>query len=60
MTIDEQFNSIPKDQFPNHIALIPNGNRTWAKLKGLTAIDGHNEGVEVLIKFSRIIRKWGW
>ncbi len=59
MTIDEQFNSIPKEELPKHIALIPNGNRTWAKLNGKTAIEGHNIGVEVLIKFSRIIRKWG-
>lgn len=59
MTIDEQFNSIPKEELPNHIAIIPNGNRTWAKINGLTAAEGHNLGVEVLIKLSRIIRKWG-
>lgn len=59
MTIDEQFNSIPKEELPKHIAIIPNGNRTWAKLNGLSATEGHNTGVEVLIKFSRIIREWG-
>ncbi len=59
MTIDEQFNAIPKEDFPKHVAIIPNGNRTWAKLNGLSAQEGHNTGVEVLIKFSRIIRQWG-
>ena len=59
MSIDEQFNAIPKEELPRHIALIPNGNRTWAKLNGLSNVEGHNTGVEALINFSRIIRKWG-
>ena len=59
MTIDEKFNSIPKEDFPNHIAIIPNGNRTWAKQNGKDIREGHNAGVEVLIKFARIIRQWG-
>src|SRR4030066_955894 len=59
MTIDEKFNLIKKEDMPKHVAIIPNGNRTWAKLHGLTAVEGHNTGVEILIKFARIIKKWG-
>ena len=59
MTIEEKFNSIPQEKFPNHIAIIPNGNRTWAKKHGTTVQEGHNAGVEVLIKFARVIRQWG-
>lgn len=59
MTIAEEFDLIPKEKFPKHIAIIPNGNRTWARQKGLSPQEGHNVGVEVLIKFSRIIRSWG-
>lgn len=59
MTIQEQFNAITKEKMPNHIAIIPNGNRTWARENNLQPTDGHNAGVEVLIKFARIIRKWG-
>jgi undecaprenyl diphosphate synthase len=59
MTVREAFKSIPQEKFPNHIAIIPNGNRTWARQKGLPITEGHNAGVEVLIKFARIIRKWG-
>lgn len=59
MNVVEKFNSIPKEAFPNHIAIIPNGNRTWARKMGLPITEGHNAGVEVLIKFARIIRKWG-
>ena len=59
MNTQEKFNSISKDQLPKHIAIIPNGNRTWAKRQGLPITEGHNAGVEVLIKFARIMRKWG-
>lgn len=59
MTIEEQFNAIPREEMPNHIAIIPNGNRTWAKLNGLKATDGHNAGVEILIRFARLAKKWG-
>lgn len=31
---------------PRHIAVIPDGNRRWAKQRGLPAISGHKEGVE--------------
>ena len=31
---------------PQHIAIIPDGNRRWAKQKGLLAWKGHGEGVK--------------
>lgn len=40
---------------PNHLAIIPDGNRRWAKEKGLHPWDGHEEGakkVEELIKYA--------
>ncbi|MDD5569184.1 MAG: polyprenyl diphosphate synthase [Candidatus Pacebacteria bacterium] len=36
--------------YPNHIALIPDGNRRWAKRKGLSAMFGHEKGAETLEK----------
>lgn len=30
-----------KDYFPKHVAIIPDGNRRWAKEKGRPAIEGH-------------------
>ncbi len=33
--------------FPKHIAIIPDGNRRWAKKKGLLSFLGHNKGAEV-------------
>ncbi len=44
---------------PNHICIIPNGNRTWAREHGLPETEGHNVGVEVLAKLTRYMRKRG-
>ena len=35
---------------PNHIALIPDGNRRWAKKRGLPSIIGHTKGSDALEK----------
>ncbi|MFI5205880.1 MAG: polyprenyl diphosphate synthase, partial [Candidatus Paceibacterales bacterium] len=37
---------------PKHIVLFPDGNRRWAKEKGLTSFDGHLKGYENIINFS--------
>jgi undecaprenyl diphosphate synthase len=31
---------------PRHVAIIPDGNRRWARAKDLTAFDGHQRGVQ--------------
>ncbi len=33
-----------KDKIPKHVAIIPDGNRRWAKLNGLKKIEGHKAG----------------
>ena len=33
-------------QIPRHIAVIPDGNRRWAKEHGLPAVSGHKKGVD--------------
>jgi len=41
---------------PNHVAIIPDGNRRWAKEKGFPAIEGHRKGADItydLIKKAR-------
>jgi len=32
------------DRLPNHIAIVPDGNRRWAEQHGLSAIEGHKVG----------------
>lgn len=35
-------------QIPTHLGLISDGNRRWAKAKGLSSFEGHEKGGEVL------------
>src|SRR5262245_48615451 len=34
------------DKIPKHVAIIPDGNRRWAKAQNLNPWDGHTEGVK--------------
>ena len=42
----ESVNGGAPTMVPRHIAVIPDGNRRWAKKRGLPTISGHKEGVE--------------
>lgn len=44
---------------PNHIAIIPDGNRRWAKEHGLPSLEGHRRGFDVAVKIGRKIRAMG-
>jgi undecaprenyl diphosphate synthase len=44
----ERFSLFNPHNVPQHIALIPDGNRRWAKARGLPPMLGHWEGAEVL------------
>ncbi|MCK9393777.1 MAG: polyprenyl diphosphate synthase [Candidatus Paceibacterota bacterium] len=39
---------------PNHVAIIPDGNRRWAKNRGLAAFIGHRKGAE---RFEELLTK---
>ncbi|MBI4096692.1 MAG: di-trans,poly-cis-decaprenylcistransferase, partial [Candidatus Levybacteria bacterium] len=41
---------------PSHIAVIPDGNRRWAKEHHLPSLEGHRRGFDVAIKIGRKIR----
>lgn len=46
--------SLPSEtKIPNHIGLIPDGNRRWAQARGLPAIEGHKKGFEAAVKVTR-------
>ena len=32
---------------PSHVAIIMDGNRRWAQMRGLSAINGHNHGAKI-------------
>ncbi len=44
------FNMIDKTKIPKHVAIIMDGNRRWAKVKGLSAVGGHNYVVDNVIE----------
>src|SRR5277367_5591810 len=46
-------------KIPNHVAIIMDGNRRWAKRQGLPAIVGHWKGAETLTKIVRAASELG-
>lgn len=48
-----------KEKLPNHIAIIMDGNRRWAKAQGKNASYGHKEGAKNLEKIVRYANKIG-
>ena len=48
-----------KENMPTHIAIIMDGNRRWAKSKGLPSAIGHKKGAETLEKIVRYANKIG-
>ena len=48
-----------KEKLPKHIAIIMDGNRRWAKAKGMPAAFGHKEGAKTLEKIVRYANKIG-
>lgn len=44
---------------PNHIVLFPDGNRRWAKQKGIASLEGHMHGYNNLLDFSEWCKNRG-
>src|SRR3989344_3956973 len=44
---------------PNHIAIILDGNRRWARARGLHTLEGHRAGFEAARKTAKAARKMG-
>ena len=48
-----------KDNMPKHIAFICDGNRRWAKSKGLPTLLGHREGMQAVKRVTKRIAELG-
>ena len=46
-------------KIPCHVAIIPDGNRRWAKTRGLPTFEGHRRGFDAIVKVARKARKMG-
>lgn len=44
---------------PNHIAVILDGNRRWARARGLSTLMGHKAGFTAGMKIAKASRAWG-
>lgn len=44
---------------PKHVVIIPDGNRRWAKEKGLQSFQGHIRGFELVINLARKAQEMG-
>jgi undecaprenyl diphosphate synthase len=52
--------TLPKDVVvPNHIAMILDGNRRWARSRGLHTLQGHKAGFEAGLRIAQAARDWG-
>ena len=51
--------SSSKKAVPQHVVIIPDGNRRWAKKHGLRPIEGHKRGLETAMKVVRGSRNLG-
>lgn len=51
---------LPKDiTIPNHIAMILDGNRRWARSKGVHTLQGHKAGFDAGLRLAEAARNWG-
>ncbi len=53
------YSDIDKNVLPKHIALIVDGNRRWAKERGLSGISGHKAGAENINKLVKTAKEMG-
>lgn len=49
----DELSLISAGKLPHHIAIIPDGNRRWARRRGLPLIGGHWKGVEAITNVIR-------
>lgn len=51
---------LPKEtKVPDHLAIIPDGNRRWARARGLHTLAGHKAGFDRAVELARSARDMG-
>lgn len=49
----------PETRLPSHIAIIPDGNRRWARERGLPTFEGHKRGFKAAVEVTRACWQMG-
>ncbi|MFV0430781.1 MAG: isoprenyl transferase [Alphaproteobacteria bacterium] len=49
---------LKKEQLPQHVAVIMDGNRRWAKSRGFFAIKGHNQGADAVKRLLKYVLEY--
>ncbi|MBI1982035.1 MAG: di-trans,poly-cis-decaprenylcistransferase [Candidatus Levybacteria bacterium] len=52
-----QLKEVPQDGFPNHVLIIPDGNRRFATASLQNALFGHEQGMKVVANILRDLRE---
>lgn len=51
--------ALPQSVLPKHVVIIPDGNRRWARERGLPTFEGHRRGFRAADKIIRAASDWG-
>lgn len=54
-----QLARLNRSRVPRHIAIIPDGNRRWAKKRLLDPEEGHEEGIDMLMEITKAAQELG-
>lgn len=54
-----QLARLDRSRIPKHIAIIPDGNRRWAKKRLSSVQDGHREGADTLMEIVKAAKELG-
>ena len=55
----EQLSTLDKSRVPNHVAIIPDGNRRWAKKHNVSTFQGHRQGADILMDIVKASKELG-
>jgi len=57
--LDKKIFPMDKSEIPAHVAIIPDGNRRWAKAHKLSSLQGHKKGFDIAVILCRKLRELG-
>lgn len=55
----EQIKKLDQSNIPSHIAIIPDGNRRWAKKNQTSTYEGHRKGGDILMEAVKAAKELG-